>query len=101
MLGEVVRKIVRAASPVYVELALLDSVLDPVESHVDGLGAALLDGVVGDTRGTRVVCLHRSCKLWVSHVLGHGSDGCCFFSVEKEGAELGFGGGGEEDFHDG
>jgi hypothetical protein len=46
MLGEVVGEVVAASAPVNVEVVtLLDSVLDPVEAHVDGFGSVLFDGV--------------------------------------------------------
>ena len=44
-------------SPVDVELALLDPVLQPVEAHVDGLGAFLFDGVCEDTMACGIVGL--------------------------------------------
>jgi len=55
MLGEVVRKIGDPALPVNLELALRHPVTDPVETHVDGLGAALLAGVTSNAMGAFVV----------------------------------------------
>jgi hypothetical protein len=33
-------------------MSLGDAILDPVESHVDGFGPLLPDGVVGETNGS-------------------------------------------------
>ena len=48
MFGEIICSIQLAFSPKHMELFLLDSVADPIKAHVDGFGAALLYGVVGD-----------------------------------------------------
>jgi len=55
LLGDVVRKIGDPALPVDLELALHHPVTDPVETHVDGLGAALLDSVARDAPGAFIV----------------------------------------------
>jgi hypothetical protein len=49
MLGEVVAEVFSAGSPVDDELVLLDSVANPVETHVHCSGFALLEGVVCDS----------------------------------------------------
>lgn len=41
VLAKMVRKIFGAGSPVDDEVSLLDTVPDPVETHVDGFGTAL------------------------------------------------------------
>ena len=94
MFGEIVSEVVAAAAPVNIEVALLDAVLDPVEAHVDCLGATLLHGLVGDSGCTRVVSLHRSGALWVTHVDECGTKGGSIFAVEEKGAEFGFSGAG-------
>ena len=48
------------------ELALLDSVSNPVKAHVNGFGPFLFDSVIGDTFGTGVVGLNGSGWLGVS-----------------------------------
>jgi hypothetical protein len=48
MLGEVGAKVFSAGSPVYDGLVLLDSIANPVETHVHCSGFALLEGVVCD-----------------------------------------------------
>lgn len=51
MFGEIVRFIHGAGFPKDVKVVLGDLISDPVESHVDGSGFLLLDGVVGDAAG--------------------------------------------------
>ena len=53
--GVVVRVVGAAGGPMHVEVALTDTVTDPVETHVDGLRAALFDSVVGNAAGGAVV----------------------------------------------
>ena len=48
ILGEVVSLIGRSRSPNDLELSLGDTILDPKESHIHGLGAVLLDCVSGN-----------------------------------------------------
>ena len=67
MLGEVVGMVVGTSFPVYKKLPLTHTVADPIKSHVDGFGAALLDGAVDDACGSHVVRLERSGWLWVAH----------------------------------
>ena len=57
VLGEIVTKVSTAWGPIEVVLALFDSILKPVESHVNGFGAALLDSVSENAMGNRVVSL--------------------------------------------
>lgn len=55
VLGEVVGKVGCSRFPVDGVLASLDTITKPVESHVDGFGTTLLDGVVEDASGIGVV----------------------------------------------
>jgi hypothetical protein len=48
MFRVIVAEVFGAWSPIYEELSLLFTVFEPVESHVQGLGAFLFDGVVGE-----------------------------------------------------
>ena len=48
VLGEVVGQIPCPCIPIELELSLLDTVSEPVEAHVHGLGAFLFDGVIQD-----------------------------------------------------
>jgi len=46
------------------EILTLENVIpNPVEMHVNGLGALLLDVVIGYTSGSGVVCLNRGGRL--------------------------------------
>ena len=75
VLGEVIGIVYFASFPVDAALALTDSVLDPVESHVHGFGTFGFDGVVGDFASRGVVCAWGSgARLWVSHLLVCGPD---------------------------
>ncbi len=47
-------------------LSLVDTVTNPVESHIHGLGPFLLDSVIGDAVGCSVVSLDRHWQLWVA-----------------------------------
>ena len=40
----IITSVVVARFPIYFELALSTSVTDPIEMHIDGLGAFLFDG---------------------------------------------------------
>ena len=44
MLGKVVGHVCRAFAPDELELALFDSIFDPVEAHVEGFGEFLAHG---------------------------------------------------------
>lgn len=100
VLGEIIGKIVTAFLPVDSELALADAIADPVEAHVDGFGAALLDSVVDDAFGTGVVSLDWSGGLGPAHGDECVSKDTGVLGVDEEGAEFGFGGGGEDSTHD-
>ena len=51
MLREVIRIIIGAGFPKNVELALLYSVLQPIEARVDGFCAALANDFIGNSGG--------------------------------------------------
>ncbi len=60
-LREEVRHVVEAADEKDTEVSLADSVPDPVQAHVRGLGHALGDGVGRDADGhlvVRILCLY-------------------------------------------
>ena len=67
MLGKIVGGIVGAAPPINEKFALFDSVLDPIEAHVEGARAALFDGLVGNAGGAGVVSLQGSSGLRMTH----------------------------------
>ena len=67
-LREEVRHVVEAADEQDTEASLADSVPDPVQAHVRGLGHALRDGVGRDADGHLVVAEQRGGRLRVAHV---------------------------------
>jgi hypothetical protein len=69
MFAEIVSAIGCAGFPKYVELFLADAVADPIETHVNGLGVFLLDGIVGQSSGGGVVSLEWRGRLLVSEFL--------------------------------
>ena len=58
MLGEVVCHILATLLPIYVKLALLDSVLYPIKAHVDRLGTPLIDSSVAETSSKQIIGLY-------------------------------------------
>ena len=55
MFSEVIRKVVVCWGPVHVVLLLVDAIPDPIETHVDGMGSSLGDGVVGEANSSGVI----------------------------------------------
>ena len=47
MFGEVICEIEVSRRPIHVEFVLFDAISYPIETHIDGAGASLGDGVVG------------------------------------------------------
>ena len=93
MLGVVVSEVLYAGFPVDVELVLVYTVTDPVESHIDGFGPSLFDGVVDDAGGAGVVDLDWCGRLRPSHFKKGGADRACILGIVKTSAYFGFGGG--------
>ena len=69
MLGEVVSHILATLLPIYVELALLDSVLYPIQAHVGRLGLSLLDSSVSETCSKQIIILYGCSWLLVAHFI--------------------------------
>ena len=90
MFGVVVTHVVGAGAPINVKLALFYSVLYPVESHVDGFGADLFAGFVGNGDCCGVVYLDWCCRLGVAEFFQDDADGNCFFAVVEQGTNFGF-----------
>ena len=70
-------------SPKYAELFLVDSVLDPIKTHVDGFGAFLFAGAVGDGDSGGVVYLYRCWWLGMSKFFEGSAQGDGFLAVVK------------------
>ena len=92
LFGEVVSKVATARGPIYVELALFDSITDPVKTHIHGLGLLLFYCVVDDANGCGVVCLDGGGWLGMVHFFESSAKGGCFFGVEKKSSNFGFSG---------
>ncbi len=69
MLGEVIRQVGGSRFPKDVELTLSYTILYPVETHVHGFGAFLLNFAVHDAVGGGIVDLDGGCRLGMSHFL--------------------------------
>ena len=67
-LREEVRHVVEAADEKDTKVSLADSVPDPVQAHVRGLGHTLRDGVGRDADGHLVVTKQRGGRLRAAHV---------------------------------
>ena len=99
MLGEVVGFVETSFLPVDVELSLTDTVADPVVAHVDGFGAFLLDGVIGNAGSGGIVSGNRGWRLGVAEFFEGDSDWAGLFAVVEEGRKFSFGGA-RDDFAD-
>ena len=55
MFGEVIRKVLVCSGPVYMVLLLVDAITDLIETHVDGTGSSLGDGVIGEANSSGVI----------------------------------------------
>ena len=71
---------------------LAGAIPDPIEAHVHGFAAPLLDCVIGDADGGTVVDLARGGELRMPEFFEGCSDGTGFFAVMEESGEFGFGG---------
>ena len=91
VLGKVVAHVSGTFLPVDAEVALVDTVPDPVETHVDCFRAALLDCVIGDSHGTFVVCGDWGWWLGIAHFFKGGSEWACFLAIDEEATHFGFG----------
>ena len=90
MLGVRVCKVEGSRSPVNEELALPGAILQPVKTHVNGLGPFLLDGSIGKTHGSCVVNLNGRGGLWVSHLSKSGAEGNSFLGIDVGGPDFSF-----------
>jgi hypothetical protein len=87
--------------PVDGELALCNTIADPIEAHVNGFGASLFDSTVGDARRTGVVRLDGSGRLWMSHVSKGGAKPGSLLAVVEESAKFRFSCGRDDNFENG
>ena len=73
VLGKIIGKICGARAPVYIELVLLDTILNPIETHVHGSGLTLFHGFVGKAYSGGVVNFNWGWWLGMSHFLEAGA----------------------------
>ena len=100
MFADVVTHISGARGPIYEEHILVDSVTDPVKTHVDGFGGFLFESRVGKADGRRVVDLDRGGWLGMSHFLEANAEWDGIFSGEEGGANFRLCSGAHDIFHD-
>jgi len=100
MLSEVICFVGSAQSPKDIILALANMIMDPVEMHVNGLGALLLDVVVGNTSGSGVVGLNRGCGLGMAKLEEGNAQWTSMFGIEKQCTQFDFSGAGQDQLHD-
>ena len=93
---EIIGQVCVSRFPEDVEVALVYSVTDPIVPHVDCLGAALFDGVVGQANGAEVVDLYGCGALGMSHFGKCGPEGFGILGVVKDGSKFCFCGGGDD-----
>ena len=67
MFGDVVCDVFTTGAPINMELLLAHPVPDPMEAHVDGLGAAELHAAGGEADGGGVVDLDGGGWLGMAH----------------------------------
>jgi hypothetical protein len=101
VLGEIIGQVIRTPAPVDDKLALCHTVADPVKPHILGLGVALFDCAVGDSRLTGIVGLDRGGWLGMAHALDSGSQPRSFLGVVEQRSHFGFRRRGHHHFHDG
>ena len=92
MLGVLVAKGYVAKLPVDEELTLSCVIVYPIKAHVDCFRSFLLDGVVGEAVGGRVVDLDWSGRLWVTYFKEQGLYRDGLLAVDVGGSDFGFGG---------
>ena len=72
-------------------MALADTVLNLIKTHVNSFGSILFDGPVGETLSGGIVNLHWGRWLRVTHLGESGANGHKLLSVEISGSDFGFG----------
>jgi hypothetical protein len=101
VLGKVVSEIFFTSTPMNDEVALLDSIADPVKAHVNCFGSALFDCFVGNASGAGTVGLDWCGSLRMVHFLKCNAERETVASVVEYGAEFCFSGGRHDVPHDG
>ena len=79
-----------ARFPIYFELALSTSVTYPIETHINGLGAFLFDGVRGESYGGVVFQFHVGGRMGMIHFFQCGSDRYSLLTIDVGCSYFGF-----------
>jgi hypothetical protein len=90
MFCEIIRQVAFSVLPYHSELSLENAILHPIESHVNALGATMLDSAVGDASSRRIVLCDGSSTLGMAHFCEGGSKRTGFLGVVKEGSQFRF-----------
>lgn len=90
VLGEVIGEIVFAFGPIDKKMALADAITDPIKTHVDGLGATLFDGVIGNAGSTSIVSVNTCGILRVSKFGQSDAKGSAILQVVEKRAKFSF-----------
>ena len=94
--GVVVGDVGFAGSPEDAELFLINSIADPVESHVYCLRSLLFDCAIHDAGCGRVVSGNGGRWLWVAHFGQCGAEDSAILGVMEKGSNFSFSGGGHD-----
>ena len=81
--GEIVSQVDATTTPINEKLTLTNAIANPIKTHVDGFGAALFDGVVGEVTGGAVICLNGCGGLRMPKFFKSNPHGTSFFGVLK------------------
>ena len=96
MLCTVIRFVGRTGVPVDDELALADTIADPMVAHVHGFGATLFDIIIGDAARDAAVSFKRCRWLLPTEFLEGSALGNGLFAVVVETSVFDFSSGGND-----
>jgi len=82
------------------ELAILDVILEPIETHVNGFGVFMFDSSIEDAVGNTVISCDDSGRLGPSHFMESLPEWDSSLGIDESRAGLGFGGQREDVAHD-
>jgi hypothetical protein len=88
MLSKIVTHSGVTRRPTYIELVLFNPVFDPVEYHVHGFGALLLDCVIDDSICSGVVSFDFVGILCVARFRKRCARDSALFSIDKDGTKF-------------
>jgi len=96
----VVGKIANVRLPLDDELAILDAILEPIETHVNGFGAFLFNRSIEDATGNTIVSCDDSGRLGPFHFMESLPEWDSGLGIDESRAGLGFSGQIEDVAHD-